>query len=70
MKRNGRTAVAAMSNGEALSVSPTSNGRSAPDTGPADLVVILASLQTMRNGDLSVRLPGSWLGLAGKIADT
>jgi HAMP domain-containing protein/CheY-like chemotaxis protein/signal transduction histidine kinase len=24
----------------------------------------------MRNGDFSVRLPGSWTGLAGKIADT
>jgi HAMP domain-containing protein/CheY-like chemotaxis protein/signal transduction histidine kinase len=36
----------------------------------ADLSVILASLQTMRAGDFSVRLPGSWTGLAGKIADT
>ncbi len=35
-----------------------------------ELVAILASLQTMRDGDLSVRLPGSWTGLAGKIADT
>jgi hypothetical protein len=24
----------------------------------------------MRNGDFSVRLPGSWTGLAGKTADT
>jgi len=24
----------------------------------------------MRNGDFSVRLPGSWTGLQGKIADT
>jgi HAMP domain-containing protein/CheY-like chemotaxis protein/signal transduction histidine kinase len=36
----------------------------------ADLSVILASLQTMRSGDFSVRLSGSWTGLAGKIADT
>src|SRR6202142_4354554 len=35
-----------------------------------DLSVILACLQTMRAGDFSVRLPGSWTGLAGKIADT
>ena len=35
-----------------------------------ELAAILASLQTMRDGDLSVRLPGSWTGLAGKIADT
>jgi HAMP domain-containing protein/CheY-like chemotaxis protein/signal transduction histidine kinase len=36
----------------------------------ADLGVILSSLQTMREGDFSVRLPVSWTGLAGKIADT
>jgi HAMP domain-containing protein/CheY-like chemotaxis protein/signal transduction histidine kinase len=36
----------------------------------ADLSVILAGLQTMREGDFSVRLPGSWTGLPGKIADT
>ena len=37
---------------------------------PAELNVILESLQTMRDGDFSVRLPGTWIGLAGKIADT
>jgi HAMP domain-containing protein/CheY-like chemotaxis protein/signal transduction histidine kinase len=36
----------------------------------AELNVILESLQTMRNGDFSVRLPGTWTGLSGKIADT
>ena len=36
----------------------------------SELAAILASLQTMRDGDLSVRLPGSWTGIAGKIADT
>jgi HAMP domain-containing protein/CheY-like chemotaxis protein/signal transduction histidine kinase len=36
----------------------------------ADLNVILESLQTVRDGDFSVRLPGTWTGLAGKIADT
>ena len=40
------------------------------ETVPPDLGVILACLQTMRAGDFSVRLPGSWTGLAGKIADT
>jgi HAMP domain-containing protein/CheY-like chemotaxis protein/signal transduction histidine kinase len=44
------------------------NGRSA--IASADLSVILAGLQTMRDGDFSVRLPGAWTGLAGKIADT
>ncbi|HEY7095347.1 MAG TPA: HAMP domain-containing protein [Terriglobales bacterium] len=36
----------------------------------AELAAILSSLQSMRNGDFSVRLPGSWTGLGGKIADT
>src|ERR1700760_1871322 len=37
---------------------------------PADyMAVILESLQTMKNGDFSVRLPVAWTGLAGKIAD-
>jgi len=35
-----------------------------------DLALILASLQTMRDGDFSVRLPVAWIGLEGKIADT
>src|SRR3984885_13912095 len=35
-----------------------------------DLALILASLQTMRDGDFSVRLPVAWVGLQGKIADT
>ena len=35
-----------------------------------DLTVILTSLQSMRDGDFAVRLPGTWVGLAGKIADT
>lgn len=41
-------------------------------SGPArdDLAMILASLQTMRDGAFSVRLPVAWTGLEGKIADT
>src|SRR5438034_11430506 len=35
-----------------------------------DLSLILGSLQTMRDGDFSVRLPGSWTGGAGKNEDT
>ena len=34
-----------------------------------DLSVILGALHTMRDGDFSVRLPGSWTGLPGKIPD-
>jgi HAMP domain-containing protein/CheY-like chemotaxis protein/signal transduction histidine kinase len=40
------------------------------DVSHADLGAILSGLQTMRDGDFSVRLPGNWIGLAGKIADT
>ena len=52
--------------------SAKSNGRGSPsaEAASADLSIILASLQTMRDGDFSVRLPGNWTGLAGKIADT
>ncbi len=52
--------------------SASSNGKSASIVQPAsdDLSIILASLQTMRDGNFSVRLPGSWTGLPGKIADT
>ena len=33
------------------------------------MAAILESLNTMKNGDFSVRLPVSWTGLAGRIAD-
>src|SRR5580698_10132337 len=48
------------------------NGTSQPGengTSP-NLALILSSLRTMRDGDFSVRLPGDWGGLKGKIADT
>src|SRR5579862_2058822 len=40
------------------------------DADSGELSVILASLQTVRDGDFSARLPGTWTGIAGKIADT
>src|SRR5579863_3108335 len=49
------------------------NGHSALVVGEvqsADLTVILGALQIVRDGNFSVRLPGSWTGLPGKIADT
>jgi HAMP domain-containing protein/CheY-like chemotaxis protein/signal transduction histidine kinase len=45
-----------------------SDGMVAP--GLQDLALILACMQTMRDGDFSVRLPAVWTGLKGKIADT
>ena len=46
------------------------NGRHNGELASAELGLILASLQTMRDGDFSIRLPGGWTGVAGKIADT
>ena len=69
MKRNNRNSAvvdvppAAVRVNGATAVA--SDSLSAPDLG-----VILAGLQTMRDGDFSVRLPGVWTGLAGKLADT
>jgi HAMP domain-containing protein/CheY-like chemotaxis protein/signal transduction histidine kinase len=53
-------------------VSPVTkgNGQKQVEAEGLDLSVILASLQTMRDGDFTVRLPGTWVGLAGKVADT
>ncbi len=71
MKRNGqntsptdgRTRARSDSSGGGLATAVT-------EVSQPDLSVILASLQTMSDGDFSVRLPGSWTGLAGKLADT
>ncbi len=46
------------------------NGKSRPADESLDFSVVLASLQSMRDGDFTVRLPGTWVGLAGKVADT
>ncbi|HEV8383741.1 MAG TPA: hypothetical protein VGQ11_02635, partial [Candidatus Acidoferrales bacterium] len=70
MKKSERSAPASAGEGTAVALQtngyPPSNG----EVSPTDLSLILASLQTMRDGDFSVRLPGDWTGLAGKIADT
>jgi HAMP domain-containing protein/CheY-like chemotaxis protein len=69
VKRSDRSTAAITANPEPSS---KNNGHSSlvAETVSPDLAVILACLQTMRAGDFSVRLPGSWTGLAGKIADT
>src|SRR5262245_10604032 len=41
-------------------------GAGGPSSG---LRVLLSGLQAMRDGDFSVRLPGDWPGLEGKVAD-
>src|SRR2546426_410459 len=61
MKKNGHATATMKKNGHA-------NGR-ATAVSP-ELRTVLSSLQAMRDGDFSVRLPGDWTGLEGKIADT
>src|SRR5271165_3327936 len=68
MKRSNRDAATAVATG-ALEAGGN-NGSSLVEPTLGDLSVILSGLQTMRDGDFSVRLPGSWTGLPGKIADT
>ncbi len=68
MKRNDPS-PAAPSGGAAVAEVTKSNGSNGfNDSG--ELALVLASLQTMRDGNFSVRLPGSWTGISGKIADT
>jgi HAMP domain-containing protein/CheY-like chemotaxis protein/signal transduction histidine kinase len=64
--------VATESAGEDIKPAAKSNGRShsRAESASPNLSVILMALQTMRDGDFSVRLPGAWVGVEGKIADT
>src|SRR6202044_145648 len=56
---------------ESLKLGLKRNGqRQAPELAGDELKLLLSTLQTVRDGDFSTRLPGSWTGLAGKIADT
>jgi hypothetical protein len=57
---------------EAIATLPKNGSKNGKSKTPEeiDLTAILTSLQSMRDGDFSVRLPGTWVGLAGKIADT
>jgi HAMP domain-containing protein/CheY-like chemotaxis protein/signal transduction histidine kinase len=38
--------------------------------GNLDIALLLSTLRNMRDGDFSVRLPNTWTGLEGKVADT
>ncbi len=79
MKRNNHDSTTVVANGaidESQKANRGTGSRSnggtavAAPTASGDLSIILAGLQTMRDGDFSVRLPGSWTGLGGKVADT
>ena len=70
MKRNG---TPALSTEEKPPIrKPKTNGHNGvvAEYDPSELVLILERMQAMRDGDFSVRLPGSWTGLSGKMADT
>jgi HAMP domain-containing protein/CheY-like chemotaxis protein len=69
MKRSSVNEVTPNPN-EAITSLPKNNGKPKTHDESLDLAVILSSLQSMRNGDFTVRLPGTWVGLGGKIADT
>ncbi|HXW92888.1 MAG TPA: HAMP domain-containing protein [Terriglobales bacterium] len=68
MKKNFRSSVGTVNGG--LTESHAGEQIAFGESASADLTVVLAALQTMRDGDFSVRLPGFWTGLGGKIADT
>jgi len=71
MKRDSQNSATAVANVE--SDANNKNGDHSiqvASEGSSELKAILAALQTMRQGEFSVRLPGSWTGLSGKIADT
>jgi len=71
LEKNAHTRVSTKKNGHAR-VAVKKNGHSnglTPDVS-AELRAVLAGLQAVRDGNFSVRLPGDWTGLEGKIADT
>ena len=75
MAKGDRNAATALLNGERqpankADANKPDNDHYVLNSESSELAAILASLQTMRDGDFAVRLPGSWIGLSGKIADT
>ncbi len=73
MSRRAQMAATAESKSPAkVALDAPGNGHSDLELNPIspDLGLVLTCLQSMRDGDFSVRLPGAWTGLPGKIADT
>src|ERR1700683_4473727 len=74
MKRASLNEIAPDGTGTPPASMAKNNGKSNPGKakkpdGSLDLTVILSALHSVRDGDFAVRLPGSWTGLPGKIAD-
>ena len=70
-ERAARKSSAKLKPAAASGASPEANGASETSTASAlDTRSLLRALQAMRDGDFTVRLPGDWTGLDGKVADT
>src|SRR5215471_12749683 len=67
MKKDGHATATMKKNGHATAEAHA-HGRTGVTS--SELRILLSGLQAMRDGDFSVRLPGDWTGLEGKIADT
>ena len=67
---NGHSSVKTKKNGHASTVKKKkSHANGMVKIALGDLRTVLAGMQAMCDGDFSVRLPGDWTGLEGKIAD-
>ncbi len=67
MKKSEHSTLTISAKGDQQQAKTNGNGSSAETS--SDLAMILGALHAVRDGDFSVRLPGSWTGLPGKIAD-
>ena len=65
-----KTKTSLVSEGDGKSTRDNGSSAVAVETAPAEFALILERMQAMRDGDFSVRLPASWTGVTGKIADT
>jgi HAMP domain-containing protein len=70
MKKNGAPTLTAPEEHSVRKSRSNGNSTRVAEQNPPELVLILERMQAMRDGDFSVRLPGSWTGLSGKMADT
>src|SRR5580704_7624670 len=65
-----KTKTSLVSEGDGKSTRDNGSSAVAVETAPAEFALILERMQAMHDGDFSVRLPASWTGVTGKIADT
>src|SRR5260370_1843483 len=72
MKRTAHTNASTQNGSVALAEAPEQRNGHAGQSAQSqpEIRALLRGLQAMRDGDFSVRLPGDWTGLEGKLADT